>query len=142
MPKQPYITQAVAVSMITAFAAAVDAGTAAIIVIYGGTVPANGDASLSGNTVLAQLTCSATAFSGISDTGSAARATLAAVTPDSSADASGTATFCRILTQAAGTVTFQGTVGTTDADLVLNTVAISAGSTVNISSGTFDMPEG
>lgn len=136
------VTNAVASSMANAFAAATDAGTAAIIVIYSGTAPANADASLSGNTVLAQLTCSGTAFTGPTDTGSAARLTFAAITPDSSADNTGTATFFRILTQAGGTVICQGTVGTSSADLILNTVAITAGSTVQITSGTIDIPEG
>lgn len=142
MALQPYITQAAAVAMITALGTAIDAGTAAVINIYSGTVPANADAALSGNTLLAQLVCSATAFLNITDTGTAARATFAAISPDTSADASGTATFWRVLTQNAGTVILQGTVGTSNADLILNTTAITAGSQVSITSATIDMPEG
>jgi len=142
MALQPFVTQAVAVSMVDAVAAAIDAGTAAIIIIYSGTAPANADASLSGNTVLAQLTCSATAFAAATDTGTAARRAFSAITSDSSADATGTATFFRILTQAAGTVCLQGTVGTATSDLILNTTAITAGSTVSISSGYIEVPEG
>lgn len=139
-----YVTQAVAAGMLnsTGLAASVDAGTAAVINIYSGTVPANADAALAGNTLLAQCTCSGTAFSGYSDTGTAARATFAAITADSSADATGTATFFRILTQNAGTVVAQGTVGTASSDLILNTVSITSGSTVSISSATIDLPEG
>lgn len=136
------VTNAVATSMANAFIAAADAGTAAVINIYSGTPPANADAALGGNTVLAQLTCSGNISSGVSDTGSAARITLAAITPDSSADNTGTATFFRILTQSGGTVVAQGTVGTASADLILNTTSITAGSTVSITSATIDIPEG
>lgn len=137
-----FVTQAVAVAMANAYAAAVDAGTAAVLIIYSGTAPANADAALSGNTVLAQLTMSATAFGSPTDTGSAARLTANAITADSSADATGTASFFRILTQAGGTVTSQGTVGTSASDLILNTTAITLGSTVSVTAATVDFPEG
>lgn len=141
-----YITNAVAQGMLnaTTLSASIDAGTAAVINIYehGGAVPANADAALGGATLLAQLTCSATAFSGFSDTGSAGRATFDTITADSSADASGTAHFFRILTQSGGTVVAQGTCGTSSADLVLNTTSITSGSTVSITSATIDLPEG
>jgi len=136
------VTQAVAQSMLTALEAAIDAGTAAVINIYSGTVPANADAALSGNTQLAQLVCAASVFASKTDTGSAARGTFAAITADASADATGTATFFRILTQNGGTVVAQGTVGTAAADLILNTVSITLGSTVSITSATLDVPEG
>ena len=138
------ITNAVAQAMLIALGTQADAGTAAVINIYSGTVPTNADAALSGNTLLAQLVCSANVFSGVSDISASnlARATLAAITPDSSADASGTATFFRILTQNAGTTIAQGTVGTSGQDLNLNTVSITAGSQVSITSATIDLPEG
>lgn len=142
MALQPYITQAAAAAMLTALGVAIDAGTAAVINLYSGTAPANADAALAGNTLLAQMVCSATAFLSITDTGTAARATFAAISPDTSADASGTATFWRLLTQSGGTVILQGTAGTSAADLILNTVAITAGSQVSITSATIDMPEG
>lgn len=139
-----YLTQAVVAGMLgsTGLTASIDAGTAAVINIYSGTPPANADAALSSNTLLAQLTCSATAFSGITDTGTAARATFGAITNDSSADNTGTASFFRILTQSGGTVIGQGAVGTSSTELVLNTTSITAGSTVSISSATIDLPEG
>lgn len=141
-----YITNAAAQGMLggTAgtLAASIDAGTAAVINIYSGTAPLDADAALSGNTLLAQLTCTATAFSGYSDANPGGRATFAAITADSSADATGTATFFRILTQNAGTVVCQGTVGTATSDLILNTTSITAGSTVSITSATITLPEG
>lgn len=136
-----YFTNAVCQAMLTAVAAAADAGTAAVIRILTGTPPANPDASESG-TLLATLTCSASISSGISDTGTAARLTFAAITSDSSADATGTATYFRLLTQTGGTAIAQGTVGTSSADLILNTTAVTSGSTVSMSGATIDLPEG
>lgn len=139
-----YITNSVAQGMLnsTGLAEAIDGGTAAVIEIYSGSVPANADASGAGLTLLASLTCSATAFSGYSDTTTAGRATFAAITSDSSADATGTASCFRIKTQTGGTVIAQGTVGTSSADLILNTTAITSGSTVSITAATIDLPEG
>jgi len=142
MARAFFISNAAAQAMMTALGSKIDEGTAAVLNIYSGTAPANADAAETG-TLLAQLTCSATAFSGVSDTGTAARGTFAAITPDSSADASGTAGYFRILTQSDGTCHAQGTVGTTsDFDLVLNTIAITAGSQVSVTSAVIDLPEG
>lgn len=139
-----YFTNAVVSGMLngTGLAEAIDAGTAAVIEIRSGSMPANADAAEVG-TVLAVLTCAATAFSGFSDTGSAARATFAAITPDTSADATGTATHFYIRTQASGGAKIaMGDVGTSGTALVLNTTSITAGSQVSITSATIDLPEG
>jgi hypothetical protein len=85
---------------------------------------------------------SGTAFGAPTDLAPGARVTAAAITADSSADATGTASFFRILTQNAGTVVAQGTAGTSAADLILNTVSITAGSTVSITAATVTLPEG
>jgi hypothetical protein len=125
----------------TGLAEALDAGTAAVFRILTGTVPTNADDTETG-TLLGTLTCSGTAFSGYSDLAPGARATFAAITSDSSADNTGTATYFRLLTQTGGTIIAQGTVGTSSADLILNTVAITSGSTISISAATIDLPEG
>src|SRR5512139_87570 len=137
-----YITNAVAQAMLNAFDTAVDAGTAAVVNIYDGTPPADADASLAGNNLLAQLTCSSVAFGAATDNNPGAKVTANAITSDSSADSTGTASFFRILTQNAGTVCAQGTVGTATADLILNTTAITSGSTVSITAATVTLPEG
>jgi hypothetical protein len=139
MVAAPFVTNAVAVAMATAILTAMDAGTAAVVEIYSGTAPADADASITG-TLLASLTCSATSGT-VAASGNFGRITLAAITPDSSADNTGTATHFRIKTQTGGTVVLQGAVGTSAADMILNTVAITAGSTVSLSSGTIDVPE-
>lgn len=136
------ITNAVAQSMLNAYTAALDAGTAGVINIYSGTVPADADTALSGNTLLAQLTYSGTSYPAATDLSPGARITANSITSDSSADATGTATFFRELTQNAGTVVGQGTVGTSAADMILNTVSITSGSTVSITSATKTLPEG
>lgn len=117
-------------------------GASPLIRIYGGSVPGNADAALSSNPQLAELVCAATPFSGYTDTTSSARATFGAIADDSSADATGTATFFRGL-KAGGTVVWcQGEVATSAKELTLNTTAITAGSIVSITSGYIDFPEG
>lgn len=105
-----------------------DGGAAALIRIYDGTRPATGGAA---TTLLAELTCTDPSASDASG----GVLTLSAITADSSANASGTATWFRVVTSA-GTFCFDGNVGTSGSDLNLNTLAISAGAQVSISSFT------
>lgn len=105
-----------------------------ILRIYSGTPPANANASLSGNTVLAQLTLGATAFGAAS----AGVATANAITPDSSADATGTPTFFRLFTSA-DAVQYQGTAGASASELNLSGLSsgqIVAGGSVSVTSLT------
>jgi len=104
------------------------------VLIYSGTAPANADAALSGNTLLAQLTLNATAF------GAAASgvATANAITGDTAADATGTPTFFRLRTSGS-TVVYQGTAAATGAELNLSGLTggqILIGAPVSISSLT------
>lgn len=142
MAKSFYITNAVAVAMLDVFDDQANAGTAAVINIYDGSVPADADASIGASTLLAQLTMSATAFGAAADNTGKATITAAAITDDSSANNTGTASYFRILTQDAGTTICQGTVGTATSDLILNTVSITSGSTVSITAMTVDLSEG
>lgn len=144
MANAHYLTNAVVQGMLNSTGLAEAIGANGKIKIYSGTVPANADAALSGNTLLAELTMAATPFSGFSDTGTAGRATFGPISSDTSADNTGPATFYRY-ENAAGTVRGQGTVGGPTGgpwDLTMNTTAITAGSTVAIASGTIDLPEG
>lgn len=136
-----WITQAAAKAMMDNLVTTIDAGTQAVINIYDGTAPASADAALSSNNLLAQLTCSTTSF-GAATTANPSVITANAITSDSSADSTGTASFFRILTQNAGTVCTQGSVGTASADLILNTTSITSGSTVSITSATISLPTG
>lgn len=103
------------------------------LVIYSGSAPVSADAALSGNTVLASLPMAATAFGAAV----AGVATAGTITTDSSADATGTATFFRVLETGGSLVVFQGTVGTSGAELNLSSVSIVATGTVSVSSLTY-----
>lgn len=135
------ISNAVAQAMLTAVKSAIDAGTAAIIEIYDGSQPTDPDTAVGAQVKLATLTMNATAFGSVSDAAPGAIMTAAAITSDSSADATGTAAWFRMLTQAGGSVIMDGSVGTGTHDMVFNTVAFTAGSTIAITAMTVTMPE-
>lgn len=101
--------------------------------IYSGTVPADANAALSSNTLLAELACSTT----FAASASGGVLTVNTIDPDTSADATGTATFFRVL-KSDNTVILQGAVGTSGsgAELILNTTSISAGAAVSITAFT------
>jgi hypothetical protein len=106
-------------------------GGSGLLRIYDGAVPANVGTAISGQTLLAELTCNAT-FAPAASNGVL---TLNSITQDSSANATGTATFFR-LTTSGGTAVVQGTVTATGGggDLTLNTTSISSGAAVSITS--------
>lgn len=141
MANNIFLANAVAQSMLTALKTAIDAGTAAIITIYGDTQPVDADTAIVAQTLLATLTMSATAFGAVSDDTPGAIMTAAAITPDSSADDTDTATWFRMLTQAGGSTIMDGSVGTSGADINFNTVAFTAGSQIEITSLTITQPE-
>jgi hypothetical protein len=105
-------------------------GASGLLRIYSGSAPASANAALSGNTLLAELTCNAT-FAPASSSGVL---TLNSITQDSSADNTGTASFFRIYKSDGTTCVIQGTVGTSGADLNLNTVSIVAAAAVSVTS--------
>jgi hypothetical protein len=96
--------------------------------IYSGTKPASVAAAITG-TLLAELRFNATAF-GTSTNGTA---NANAITADSSADATNTATHFRCFKSDGTTAVLDGEVGTSGSDLNLNSVAISAGAAVSVS---------
>lgn len=105
------------------------AGASALLRIYDGTQPATGGTA---TTLLAELTCNAT----FAPAASSGVLTLNAITQDSSANATGTATWFRIVTSGGSTHVLDGTVATSGADLNLNSVSIVATGSVAISSFT------
>lgn len=105
--------------------------------IYDGTQAADADTAVGAQVLLAELRFNATAFGA----GAAGVITANAITADASANASGTATWFRALGSNGTTVYFDGSVGTSGADLNLNSVAISSGAAVSISSMTFTLPK-
>ena len=103
-------------------------GTGGLIRIYDGTRPATGGAA---TTLLAELTV-AGAFA---PAAAAGVLTVNAVTQDSSANATGTATWFRVTTSA-GTFVIDGNVSTSGSDMNLNTTSIVATGPVSITSFT------
>lgn len=86
-------------------------------------------------TLLSTLPLSATAFGAWS----AGSATANAITQDASAAATGTAGYFRALNSSSGAV-IDGTVGTSGADMILNSTAITVGATVDITSWVINHP--
>lgn len=103
-------------------------GSSGKVRIYSGTRPVTGGTA---TTLLAELPLSTTAAAAASS----GVLTLNAITTDSSADATGTASWFRILTSG-NTAVIDGNVGTSGSDLNLNTVSIVSGGPVAISSFT------
>ena len=106
------------------------AGASARIRIYSGTRPATGGAE---TTVLAELTGNASAFAAAASGGVL---TLNAITADSSANATGTASWFRIDSSGGTNHVLDGDVGTSGSDLNLNSTSIVSGGSVSISSFT------
>lgn len=105
------------------------AGTGAIIHLYDGTQPANANTAASG-TLLVTM-----AISGSFGTDSNGTLTLGSVT-SGTAVASGTAGYFRITKSDDTTVVMDGSVGTSGADMNLNTTTVASGQTVSITAGT------
>lgn len=103
-------------------------GGSALLRLYDGSRPATGG---SATTLLAELTCNAT----FAASASGGVLTLNAITQDSSANATGTATWFRIVTSG-GTFCIDGNVGTSGSDLNLTTTSIVATQPVSVSSFT------
>jgi hypothetical protein len=106
----------------------IDAGSGAgKVKFYDGTRPATNGAATN---LLGTVTCSdpcGTVSNGV--------LTFSAFTDDSSADATGTATWARI-TDSADTFVCDASVGTSGADINLNSTSITVGGIIRITSGT------
>lgn len=103
------------------------AGNAALLRIYDGSRPATGGTA---TTLLAELTCG-TPFAAASVNGVL---TLGAISQDASANATGTATWFRIVKADGTTHVMDGNVGTSGSDLNLTTTSIVSGQPVSVTS--------
>jgi len=106
--------------------------------IYDGTQPTNADTAVGAQVLLAELRFGADAF----PAASAGVLTANAITDDSSANATGTASWARILASDGTTVYWDGSVGTASANVILNTTSIVSGAVVSCSSLTFTVSKG
>lgn len=113
--------------------------------IYAGSQPADANTAVSGQTLLATLTMGSPAFGASTVSGSTptrkATASANAITDDSSADATGTATWFRLLESNGTTVIMDGSVGVSGCDLNLVSASIVAGEDVSVTSFTISQPE-
>lgn len=135
------ITNARAIILCDSVVDAIDAGAGAgLLRIYSGSAPATADTAASG-TLLAELTMSDPAFGAAADVNPGARATASAITDDSSANATGTAGYARIV-DSDGNNPIQLTVGVGSGELQLTTLSIVSGQPVTVTSLTITMAEG
>jgi len=106
--------------------------------IYTGAQPATADDAIGAVTLLAELVFANPAF------GAAVNgvATANAIASDTTADATGTATWFRVWKSDGVTPIWDGSVGAAAADLVLNSVAIQAGARVDVTSLTMTESKG
>lgn len=100
---------------------------------YDGTQAATADTAVGAQVLLFTLRCNATAFG----SASAGLATANAITSDTDAAATGTATWFRVLKSDNSTVIMDGSLGTTGADINLATVSIAQHATVSVTSFTY-----
>lgn len=128
------IVASILATLATDLAAGINAGASAPqIKFYTGTKPAGPATAITSQTLLGTLVCSDPAVSA-----SGAVVTFASISPDTSADATGTATWARIL-DGDGTAVIDVDVTNEAGDGVikLNTTSIVSGGPIQISSFTF-----
>jgi hypothetical protein len=103
------------------------AGNAALLRIYSGTRPATGGTA---TTLLAELTCGSP-FAGSASGG---ELTANTISDDTSANATGTATWFRVVQSDGSTHVMDGDVAASGSDLNLNSTSIVSGGTVSVTS--------
>lgn len=106
--------------------------------IYDGTQPATADTAISTQVLLAELRFNATAAPAASN----GVLTFNAITQDSSANNTGTASWFRALKSDGSTALFDGSVGTSGSDINIATTAIVAGAIVGVSSFVYTVNKG
>lgn len=130
MANSPRFYQATVKAAVDAAAALLNSG---FIKIYTGSQPSV-DGAVTG-TLLATMTFSATAFPASSASGGVVTATANAITSGTAGN-TGTAGYFALVKSDNSTVVATGSVGTSGADLNLNSTSISSGATVSCSSFT------
>jgi hypothetical protein len=127
-----------------AVAALANGGT---VKIYAGTQPVDANTAVGAQTLLATLTFGSTAFAASVASGTTptrkATATANSIADDTSADATGTATWFRCLKSDGTTVIMDGSCGVTGsgADMELATTSLVIGEDVPITNFTLSQPE-
>lgn len=106
--------------------------------LYDGAQPATADTAVGAQVLLAELRFGAAAF----PAAVAGLLTANAIVDDSSANATGTAAWARILKSDGSSVMFDGSVGTASANVILNTTSIVSGAVVSCSALTLQVSKG
>jgi hypothetical protein len=130
MATNPQFYDATVIAAVNAAAALLNSG---FVAVYSGSQPAL-DGSLTG-TQLAKATFSATAFPAATASGGTVTATANAITSGTIAN-TGTAGYVALLKSDGTTVVATGSVGTSAADLVLNTTSFVSGASFAVTAGT------
>lgn len=130
MANAPRLTNAAASAAADAVCVLLNTG---YLRIYDGTQAATADTAVGAQVLLAELRFNSTAFGSASN----GVATANAITSDSSANATGTASWFRALKSDGTTVVFDGSVGTSSADLTGATVSIVSGAVIAVTAFTY-----
>lgn len=133
MPKQPSISNLAARNACDEITALLDLGPTdrGFVRIYDGVQPASVDTPITTQNLLAELELSNPAFDAAQDGTPGGQALANTITDDSGANASGTATWFRCVNKA-GTGVIDGSVGVADADMLVDSVDVVAGQTVQV----------
>jgi hypothetical protein len=130
------ISAAARTAMVQQLQILLDAGAGpGTLKIYTGTQPAGPGTAVGAQVLLGTLTLTDPSF----PAGSTGVITASAITSDTTADATGTATWFRASDSNAVAV-IDGSVGTATSDLILDSVSIVAGGTIAVTSWTITMP--
>lgn len=140
----PFISNVGALAACDAIVDGYDVGSTdanADLSVYNGTPPADADTALSGNTLLAKVELANPSFGSAADVSPGGRATLLGVPlSDTAIDATGTVSFGRIFNRN-NSCRWQGTVGTSATDIIVNSTALQINAAFTITSMTQTMPE-
>jgi len=142
MAHNPFFSDETAKAAVDAACALANSGK---LRIYDGTQPTDANTAIGAQVLLAELTLGSTAFGASVASGSAGSkvvtATANSITGDTSADASGTASWFRVLKSNGTSILWDGSVGTSGADLNLATTTITAAEEVDVTAFTVTMTE-
>jgi hypothetical protein len=142
MSNNPFFSDESAKAAVDAVAAKCNSGK---LRIYDGSQPTDANTALGAQVLLAELTMNATAFAASTASGSAGSkvvtAAANAITGDTSANATGTAAWFRVVKSDGTSIVFDGTVGTSGCDLNLATTSIVLAEDVEVTSFSITLVE-
>jgi len=134
MANNPHFSNTAANAEADAVAALLNSG---YLRIYDGSQPANANTAVSTQTLLAELRFGSTAFAA----SSGGVITANAITDDTDANATGTASWVRCLKSDGTTVIMDGSVGTSGCDLNMNSTAIQIHAQISVTALTLTITE-